>query len=65
MKKQLLIGAGVGLISSFLGSLVYDLVSKPDGILYLDKDTKSVYAALEKDPDEYKPGSKLIFVFKA
>ena len=65
MKKQFLLGVTVGFISSFVGNLCYDLASKPDGYLYLDKETKSVYAALSKDPDKYRPNTKLIFEFKA
>lgn len=65
MKKTIIIFSIVGFVSSFLGELAYDTLSKPDGYLYLDKDTKCVYATLKKDPDKYKPGTKLIFVFKA
>lgn len=65
MKKQFFIGGVIGFTSSFLGNLIYELVSKPDGYLYLDKDTKNVYAALSKDPDKFKPGSRMVFVFKS
>lgn len=64
MKKYFIMGAAVIFSSAFFGHLCYDLVSSPDGYLYLDKDTKNVYAMLNKDPDEYKPNSKLVFVFK-
>jgi len=54
----------VSLIGCFSGKVLYDLINKPDGYLYLDKDTKSVYAQLKKNPDEIPNGSKLIFLFK-
>lgn len=63
--KQLLLFFGVSIFGGFLGKSIYDLANKPDGYLYLDKDTKSVYAQLRKDPDNYKDNSKLIFLFKA
>lgn len=65
MKKLLIIGFITGFVSTFLGNLCYDILSTPDGYLYLDPDTKSVYAALDHDPDKYKSGSRLIFVFKS
>ena len=64
MKKKLIIYGGLCFSAAFLGHILYDLVSKPDGYLYMDKDTKAVYAALDKDPDKYEPGSRLIFVMK-
>ena len=48
----------------FAGHLIYDLVSKPDGYLYLDRDTKNIYAQLNEDPDNYKNGSRLVFKYK-
>lgn len=54
----------ISLVGGFTGKMIYDLSNKPDGYLYLDKDTKSVYADLKKDPDKYKDGTKLIFLFK-
>lgn len=65
MKKKLIALGVVCFTSSFLGLLCYNLVSKPDGYLYMDKDTKCVYAALDKDPDTYRKGTRLIFVYKA
>lgn len=64
MKKIFGIGFAVGFVSTFLGALCYDLISKPDGFLYLDTETKSVYAVLDKDPDKYTSNSRLIFIFK-
>lgn len=65
MKKYFALGVLFGSLCVFIGETAYDLASKPDGYLYLDTETKAVYASLIKDPDTYKPNSKLIFVFKA
>lgn len=63
--KQPLLFFSVSLIGVLVGNIIYDLLVKPDGYLYLDKDTKAVYASLNKDPDDYKNGSRLFFIFKA
>lgn len=65
MWKRMIIEASVCLVSGFVGKLAYECSSKPDGYLYLDKETKKVYAVLNKDPDKYKNGSRLVFIFKA
>lgn len=62
MKACILCGI-TALIGGFLGKLTYEIISRPDGELYLDYEG-GVYAALNKEPNEYKPGSRLIFVYK-
>lgn len=52
-----------GFIGAFAGHLVYGLTAKPDGYLYMDHDTKGLYAQLTKDPDSYKKDSLLIFKY--
>lgn len=64
MKKIFIIGGLIGFSSAFLAYIIYDVISKPDGYLYLDKETKAVYATMTKDPDKFAKGSKLIFIFK-
>lgn len=53
-----------GLAGCLTGRILYALASKPDGYLYLDRDTKNIYAQLNQDPDKYRNGSKLIFKYK-
>lgn len=62
--KALIICFMTGSVGGLLSSLLYDLLSKPDGYLYMDKDTKNIYASLTKDPDEYVKNSRLIFLYK-
>ena len=62
--KQSILFFTISLVGGFVGKAIYDIFNKPDGYLYMDKDTKNVYAQLIKDPDTYKDGSKLIFTFK-
>lgn len=64
MLKRIIFESSISIISAFVGKIVYDCTCRPDGYLYLDKDTKSVYAVLKKDPDKYKDKSRLIFIFK-
>ena len=54
----------ISVVGGFVGKVIYDISTKPDGYLYLDKDTKNVYAQLTKDPDTYKDDTRLIFIFK-
>lgn len=62
--KQGLLFFSISLIGGFIGKTIYDVANKPDGYLYLDKDTKAVYAQMKKDPDKFKKGTKLLFEFK-
>ena len=62
--KQSILFFTISVLGGFVGKAIYDIFNKPDGYLYMDKDTKDVYAQLIKDPDTYKDGSKLIFTFK-
>lgn len=64
MVKKIIVCSVVSFISGFFGFLLYDQVSKPDGFLYLDKDTKNIYATLQDDPDNYRKNSRLIFIYK-
>lgn len=62
--KALIICFLTGSFGGVISSVLYDLLSKPDGYLYMDKDTKNIYASLTKDPDEYSKNSRLIFLYK-
>ena len=62
--KQSILFFTISLVGGFIGKAIYDVFNKPDGYLFMDKDTKDVYAQLFKDPDTYKDDSKLIFMFK-
>lgn len=62
MKKLVLTGI-TAFTCGFLGKLAYDIMSRPDGELYLDYEG-GVYAALNKEPKDYKIGSRLIFIYK-
>lgn len=62
--NQCILFFSISLIGGFTGKTIYDILNKPDGYLYLDKDTKAIYAQMKKDPDSFKKGSKLLFEFK-
>lgn len=62
--KPLLVCTVGGVAGGFAGHLLYELVSKPDGTLYLDPEDKGIYASLKQDPDKYRNGSRLIFKYK-
>lgn len=64
MKKKLILICSSVFVAGFCGALAYDVISKPDGVIYMDPEDKAIYAKLNKDPDTYKKNSRLIFVFK-
>lgn len=62
MKNYIMLGL-TAIVCGFLGKVAYEVISKPDGELYVDE-AGYVYAALSKSPEEYKKGSRLLFVYK-